>query len=142
MRPSLWVERRSLAIPVSSAERLLALADPRSEGSVDRSAHPPTYYGSTLFLFEMRAVREAFAGRGAREATAERLAASVASHPWLRLRILRSAREEAERRIGPGLLPGTARVTLEAKATDDAVLIEASIEVPCGERGGEHAVAL
>jgi len=128
-------------IPPSAVERLLSLADRQSEGAVDRSGDPPTYFGSTFLVLGLAKVRAAFAGRGARSVTSEDLARAVRSHPGLRLRILRTAREEAERRMGPALAPGTARVCISTRPSADALTIEAAIEVPCRECGRSHAVA-
>ena len=127
-------------MPPASVERLLSLAEQQSEGALDRSCDPPTYYGSTYFVLRLADVRAAFAGCAVRQMTASDLAAALQRHPWFRLMVLRTAREEAERRIGGALAPGTARVSVTAGVRAGTVTIEASIELPCRERGEPHAV--
>jgi len=150
--PSLVLERRLRRIPPSAVQRLAGLAERQSEGCLDRSGAACTYYGATYFTFPLAEVRAAFAGRTVRNMSAGELARTLGAHPLLRLRLLRIAREEAERRIaanagsadggrrdegssaGPGraaLAPGTARVTSSVTTERDAVLIEVGLEVPC-----------
>jgi hypothetical protein len=102
--PSLVLERRLRRIPPSSARRLAALAERQSEGRMDRSARPATYFGSTYFTFPLDRVRAAFAGREVRQMGSAELARTLEAHPLLRLWLVRLAREEAERRLtaGPG----------------------------------------
>lgn len=156
MLPSLVLERRLRRIPPSAVRRLAALAERQSEGRVDRSMRPATYFGSTYFIFSVERVRSAFAGREVRRMGSAELARTLEAHPLLRLRLVRLAREEAERRLGisaaaggrsrgedaagPGLdvVPGTARVTSTVTQDGGAVVFEVGLEVPCGtdDRGG------
>jgi hypothetical protein len=145
--PSLVVERRLRRVPPAAVQRLAGLAERQSEGRLDRTGGTCTYYGATYFTFPLVEVRAAFAGRTVRTMSAGELARTLAAHPLLRLRLLRIAREDAERRIaaggerrgggaegGPayaGLAPGTARVTSSVTTERDAVLIEVGLEVPC-----------
>lgn len=142
--PSLMLERRLRRIPPSAVQRLTALAERQSEGRVDPSARPATYFGSTYFTFPLERVRSAFAGRSVRQMGAEELARTLEAHPLLRLRLMRLAREEAERRLADptGLaepsagtshdaVPGTARVTSTISQDGRAVVIEVGLELPC-----------
>ena len=147
--PSLMLERRLRRIPPSAVQRLAALADRQSEGRVDRSARPATYFGSTYFTFPLERVRAAFAGRSVRQMGSEELARTLEAHPLLRLRLMRLAREEAERRLSRpepargrapdgepvpeahDAAPGTARVTSTISENGQAVVIEVGLELPC-----------
>ena len=149
MLPSLMLERRLRRIPPSAVQRLAALAERQSEGRIDRSAHPATYFGATYFTFPLERVRSAFAGRSVRQMGSAELARTLEAHPLLRLRLMRLAREEAERRLaGPesargrppdgeavresqDATPGTARVTSTISQDGGAVVIEVGLELPC-----------
>ncbi|MBN1773215.1 MAG: hypothetical protein JXB32_18275 [Deltaproteobacteria bacterium] len=161
MLPSLVLERRLRRIPPSAVQRLAALAERQSEGRLDRSTSSTTYFGSTYFTFPLERVRSAFAGRAVRQMGSAELARTLEAHPLLRLRLMRLAREEAERRLGePGsghgraredagcvrgydVVPGTARVTSTISQDGGAVVIEVGLELPCvvGERGGRGGAA-
>jgi|GEM_PF-2151456 len=151
MLPSLVLERRLRRIPPSSVRRLVALAERQSEGRLDRSARPSTYFGSTYFTFSLDRVRSAFAGREARQMGSTELARTLEAHPLLRLWLVRLAREEAERRltVEPGsregdpssdeaageagcpVAPGTARVSATVREDEGAVVVEVGLELPC-----------
>jgi hypothetical protein len=149
MLPSLMLERRLSRIPPSAVQRLTALAERQSEGRIDRSVRPATYFGSTYFTFPLARVRSTFAGRMVRQMGTEELARTLEVHPLLRLRLMRLAREEAERRLAgrgaprsragdddPGcatrdVTPGTARVTSTISQDGRAVVIEVGLELPC-----------
>jgi len=154
MLPSLILERRLSRIPPAAVTRLAQLAERQSEGRVDRSSTTCVYFGSTYFTFPLAEVRGAFAGRNVRRMSVGELARTLGTHPLLRLRLVRIAREEAERRIASrapstargarrtesgdaarsverSLAPGTARVTAEVSEEPDAVVIEVGLEVPC-----------
>ncbi|NMC69485.1 MAG: hypothetical protein GYA57_05365 [Myxococcales bacterium] len=149
--PSLVLERRLRRIPPSSARRLAALAERQSEGRMDRSTHPATYFGSTYFTFPLERVRSAFAGREVRQMGSAELARTLEAHPLLRLWLVRLAREEAERRLaggpgcsgegrareeaavgsGCGVAPGTARVSSAVTEDGRSVVVEVGLELPC-----------
>ncbi|MBI5489972.1 MAG: hypothetical protein HY905_21740 [Deltaproteobacteria bacterium] len=144
------LESRLPRIPPSAVMRLAGLAERQSEGRFDRSASRRTYFGATYFTVPLPRVRAAFAGQRVREMGAGELARTLGAHPLLRLRLLRMAREEAERRIakaGGGerrgeelMAPGTARITSVVSSEGDAVVFEVGVEIPCaacGGRGGE-----
>ena len=98
---------------------------------------------------------------------AAELARTLGAQPLLRLRLLRLAREEAERRIAGGgsrsraakgdaggatqvadaagrpegaMSPGTARMTSVVSSEDESVVFEVGVEIPCGvnRRGGNR----
>jgi hypothetical protein len=158
------LETRFPRIPPSAVARLAALAERQSEGRFERSSARRTYFGSTYFTFPLGRVRAAFAGRRVREMGAADLARTLGNQPLLRLRLLRLAREEAERRIagdggrgrsGAGaaaptraagtrggaddVAPGTARITSVVSSDSEAVVFEIGVEIPCvpaGSGGG------
>jgi hypothetical protein len=147
--PSLVLESRLRRIPPSAVSRLAALAERQSEGRFERTPTARTYFGATYFCFPLSAVRAAFAGRTVREMSLGDLAGALADHPLLRLRLLRIAREEAERRIAGGaaprgtdgatMAPGTARFTSAVTTDERAVMIEVGVEVPCAACRGSSA---
>ena len=158
MLPSLILERRLRRVPPAAVARLARLAERQSEGRLDRSTSTCIYFGSTYFTFPLARVRGAFAGRRVRAMSVAELARTLEAHPLLRLRLVRIAREEAERRIAGvaapaergarrteardagrsverSWAPGTARVTAEVSEEAEAVVIEVGVEVPCGPSG-------
>ncbi|MBI5499340.1 MAG: hypothetical protein HY907_03790 [Deltaproteobacteria bacterium] len=149
--PSLILESRLPRIPPSAVTRLAALAERQSEGRFDGSSRRRTYFGATYFTFPLQRVRAAFAGQLVREMGARELSRALGGHPLLRLRLLRMAREEAERRIagvgagkrrGEGAMaPGTARITSVVSSEDDAVVFEVGVEIPCAAFGGRDGTA-
>jgi hypothetical protein len=137
VRPSLQVERRLSRIPPAAVDRLLRLAERQSEGALDRSRSPARYCGSTYFTFPLPLVQATFAGAAVGRMTADELGRKLADHPLLRLRMLRFAREEAERRIeagdgrGRGLVPETASVASVISPREEEVVIEVAMEIDC-----------
>ena len=167
MLPSLIVESRYPRIPPSAVARLAELAERQSEGRFERSSSARTYFGATYFTFSLGRVRAAFAGRQVREMGVADLARTLGAQPLLRLRLLRLAREEAERRFAGGgprcrpskggaetdgpdaaaprvgteaMAPGTARMTSVVSSEDEAVVFEVGVEIPCAvsRQGGNR----
>lgn len=125
--------RRHRSVSPSAIDRLLAGAERQSEGRVDARGSSTAYFGTTWFGLGLETVRRSFCGAEARRLTAEDLARWCRDHPLLRLRLLREAREEAERRISAagGLVPAGSKAEVTVSASGGGVEIEVSLEVEC-----------
>jgi hypothetical protein len=132
-RPNWERARRLRSVSPGAIDRLLAGAERQSEGRVDGRTGATAYFGTTWFGFRLEVVRGAFCGREAQRLTGEDLARWCRDHPLLRLRLLREAREEAERRISAagGLIPAGSRGEVTVSERGGGVEVEVSLEVRC-----------
>ncbi|MFO8073183.1 MAG: hypothetical protein R6V85_15030 [Polyangia bacterium] len=105
-------------------EALLSAAEIVSEGVVDRDRRGALYHGSTLITVRLDEARAA--GR-LEPVDAEQLAAAASRSLSLRVRLLRIARAELERRCRP-LLPRRMTAVTEFAVEGQRLLVDIGVE--------------
>ena len=119
---------RGAAIGRLLEEDLLRGADVMSEGACKRGDDAPCYFGSTTIRVPLE--RMATHWRGTFDERAKRrLAHTLEGSVRVRLRVMRLALREAERRVGPQQL-GTARVEIRMQVVEHRLHIEVDLEAP------------
>jgi hypothetical protein len=119
-------------------EDLLRGADVMSEGACRPGDKGACYFGSTTIRVPMERLGAHW--RGPFDARARRrLAHTLEGSARVRLRVMRLALREAERRVGPQGL-GTARVEIRMQLVDSRLHIEVDLEAPLvvSSRAGRH----
>lgn len=114
---------------------LLDCAEILSEGEIREGEGEASYFGSTMVTIDLaRAARRLRIDPG-RDGPA--LAEWAGRSAELRLRVLRLARIEAERRAGDRL-PGTMRAEVEAGAVGAAIHVDVEVELPVDRGAGRR----
>lgn len=110
-----------------AVEILLGSAEILSEGAIRETEGSPTYFGMTMITVDLERAATRLRLDPLEDGPA--LARRVARSAELRLRALRIARLEAERRAG-GRLPGVMRAELAARSQGTEVLVDVEVELP------------
>ncbi len=111
-----------------------------SEGAIQDTEESATYAGSTMLTVDLRGT--ALGLRLPRGAAGDAATLAIARCGEMRVRLLRLARLEAERRAG-GHLPGTMTCEIDSRLSGGRLLIDIDVELPLDSiDGGDEDMEL